>query len=100
MVIVAGFFQIHLSDRDKVLGAVNDMVLASNKEAGCLHYGFYEDLEMQGHFRLHEEWSDRKALDRHMQTPHMRAFMKALSTIEIVDQSVHITSQTTALQVM
>ena len=36
------------------------------KEAGCISYGIFTDIEDKYHFCLLEEWKTRKDLDRHV----------------------------------
>lgn len=87
-VIVSGKIQIAESSRDKGLALIEPLVTATRQEAGCISYGFYEDLVTPGAFQLHEIWEDQAALDAHMQTPHIAAFNEAIGTIEVLDLAI------------
>jgi quinol monooxygenase YgiN len=41
-------------------------------------YGFYADPFEDGSYRIFEEWADQDAVDAHMSTDHMAAFMGAI----------------------
>ena len=87
-VIVSGKIKIAETSRDKALGLIGPLVEATRQEAGCISYGFYEDLTTQGAFQLHEIWESQEALDAHMQTPHIATFNASIGEIEVLDLSI------------
>lgn len=42
------------------------MIEPTKKEAGCLRYAVYCDIEDKCSFNLHQEWETREDLDRHI----------------------------------
>ncbi len=44
------------------------MIAATGKEAGCLSYAVFCDIEDENRFSLLEEWETRKDLDRHIRS--------------------------------
>ncbi len=78
MIAVAGRVPIKPEQRDKALEATIKMVQATQREAGCLQYHFYSDLEDPNIFHVFEEWETPEALDAHLKTQHMADFMAAL----------------------
>ena len=58
------------------------MAVETRKEAGCVSYAFYTDVEDPGRIRVFEEWESGEALDRHFATPHMAEFRAALGRLQ------------------
>jgi quinol monooxygenase YgiN len=50
------------------------MIAASRDEAGCLGYGYAEDVLEPGLIHVTERWTDRAALDAHVATAHLAAW--------------------------
>ncbi len=78
MIIVGGYIDFETeAEVAPMIDAVNTMVSATLKESGCVDYCFSVDIGDPKRVRLFEVWIDQTALDAHMQTPHMAAFMEA-----------------------
>ena len=88
MLIVSGLVEIKPENAQAAIAAAREMAIASNEEAGCHSYAFYADLEVEGRFRVFEEWEDLAALEEHFETPHMKAFREALGKIGVLSRSV------------
>lgn len=54
------------------------MIAATNKEDGCLHYTFAEDVADPGLVLISERWRDQPAIDAHSKAPHMAEFVAAM----------------------
>jgi quinol monooxygenase YgiN len=76
MLVLTAFIEVAVADRDAIRAALVDVVAATRAEDGCEDYGCYEDTERPGHFVFVERWRDKTALDHHLATPHMAAWMK------------------------
>ncbi|MEW6534573.1 MAG: putative quinol monooxygenase [Candidatus Auribacterota bacterium] len=50
--------------------ALMDLIENTRQEHGCRDYKLYQNGEQKNNFVIIEEWSDRRALDEHMQTDH------------------------------
>jgi len=50
------------------------LVEASRREEGCLQYDLFVGADDPRLFIFLENWTSRAALDRHLQSPHIRAF--------------------------
>ncbi len=61
----------------RVLAALGPLVAATRAEAGCSFYEFNQSHDAPGLFVVYEKWADQAALDRHMATPHIQAFVAA-----------------------
>jgi quinol monooxygenase YgiN len=76
MLVLTAFIEVAEADRDAIRAAVADVIAATRAEDGCDDYGCYEDVQYPGRFVFVESWRDQAALDRHLATPHMAAWMK------------------------
>ena len=54
---------------------------ATRREAGCLAYTFYADIEDDGRLYVLETWDDEATLERHMQTVHFKALGAVLADL-------------------
>ena len=71
MLIVSGLVEIKPENAQAAITAALEMAIASNEEAGCHSYAFYADLEVEGRFRVFEEWEDLAALEEHFELSSM-----------------------------
>lgn len=77
MLVLTAFIEVLPIDRAPILAALPAVVAGTRAEDGCLDYGCYEDAGRPGRFVFVERWRDQAALDRHLSTPHMAAWMEA-----------------------
>lgn len=84
MIVVTGTFRIAEASREKAAGIATTMARATREEPGCITYGFFEDIETPGLFRIYEEWKDEAALASHFEQPHMAAFGEAMADVEVL----------------
>ncbi|MEO0999316.1 MAG: putative quinol monooxygenase [Pseudomonadota bacterium] len=96
MIIVTGEIRLAPGALEAARAAALTMVTATRAEAGCLTYGFYEDIGAPGTFRVYEEWTDMAALQAHFGTPHMAAFRGVLAGLEILGQEIKVIEGGTA----
>ena len=76
MLLLTAFIEVASGDRDAIHAALADVIASTRAEDGCEDYGCYEDTQQHGRYVFVERWRDRAALDRHVRTPHMAAWMK------------------------
>src|SRR6476619_4232165 len=76
MLLLTAFIEVAPGDRDAIRAALADVIHSTRAEDGCEDYGCYEDTQQRGRYVFVERWRDRAALDRHLGTPHMAAWMK------------------------
>ena len=84
--------KIRIAD-DKIAearGVISTLVAATREEAGCISYGFAEDTEEAGLFRISEIWADGDALDAHMKAPHFAVWAAAAANFGITEREVYI----------
>ena len=77
MLLLTAFIEVAPGDRDAIHAALPEVIASTRAEDGCEDYACYEDTQQRGRYVFVERWRDRAALDRHLGTPHMTAWMKA-----------------------
>ena len=50
------------------------LVAPTRIESGCIQYDLHFDPKDAGKFMFYEIWTSREALDRHLESPHLKAF--------------------------
>jgi quinol monooxygenase YgiN len=77
MLLLTAFIEVAPGDRQAIQAALPAVISATRAEDGCEEYGCYEDTQAPGRYVFVERWRDQAALDRHLRTPHMAAWMQA-----------------------
>ncbi len=90
MIIVEGSARIPEGAWDEALTAMETMIAASRKEAGCIEYAYSRDLLDPNLLRIIERWKDKAALVSHFAEPHMAVFRQALGKVGPQDLSVRM----------
>jgi quinol monooxygenase YgiN len=88
MIVVTGEFRFAEGRDGDVRAAMIDMMNETAKEAGCLHYRFYRDVENPGAYRVYEEWESDAHLADHAASAHMQVFRSRLKEIGVVSRRV------------
>ena len=78
MIVVAGHLSIDPDQRDAALAAIGPVMAATRAEPGNTDYRFSIDAEDPSRINLLEIWESEEAIDAHMSTPHLAAFMEAI----------------------
>ena len=53
------------------------LIEPTRKEEGFVQYDLHVSTDDPRRFVFYENWTSREALDRHLQTPHLQAFIAA-----------------------
>jgi quinol monooxygenase YgiN len=88
MIIVTGEARFAPEAVGALRAAAAAMVPATRAEAGCVSYGYAEDVLEPGLVRISEIWSDWASLEAHFATAHMARFNAALAEIRPVSVRV------------
>jgi quinol monooxygenase YgiN len=75
MLMLTAFIEVAPNDRAAIQAALSAVIPATRAEDGCDDYGCYEDTQATGRYVFVERWRDQAALDRHLASPHMAAWM-------------------------
>lgn len=59
---------------DLVRQALLSLVQPTHAEEGCLDYDLHESVDEKGLFYFYENWVCEKALNEHLETPHLKGF--------------------------
>ena len=59
---------------EKLFEACRDLVAPSLADEGCINYDLYRSTEDPGTFMFYENWASRPLWERHMESPHLKAF--------------------------
>ncbi|MBN2138330.1 MAG: antibiotic biosynthesis monooxygenase [Sedimentisphaerales bacterium] len=51
------------------------LIEPTHKEAACIDYILHQGAEDKSLFLFYENWTSKEALDEHLQTPHLQAFV-------------------------
>jgi quinol monooxygenase YgiN len=51
------------------------LIVPSHADAGCINYDLHQSLEDPASFLFHENWESKQHLDKHLQQPHLKAFL-------------------------
>ncbi len=62
----------------------------TGKEAGCITYNLHQNSEDKSLFMFYENWTSQQALDEHLQTPHLKAFLAKADAL--LDGSLDLTA--------
>ncbi len=63
--------------RDLVKAELEKLVKPTRAEEGCLQYDLHKDNDDPDHFLFFENWTSRDLWQKHMNAPHLAAYMEA-----------------------
>jgi len=88
MLLITGTIRLPADRLDAARPAMAAMITASRAEDGCLAYSYAEDVLEPGLIRVHEQWRDRAALDRHFAAAHIHAWRASWAELGIGDRDL------------
>lgn len=71
-------------------GLFADLAEKTRQEDGCLFYCLYEDVRRPGEFLCYEEYCDQAAVDRHMGSEYLRAFLTGTASMQARQPNIEI----------
>jgi quinol monooxygenase YgiN len=63
---------------DAVKAELLKMLAPTRQEEGCLEYRLHQDNDDPAVFVFYENWQSRACLERHINSPHYRAYVAAV----------------------
>jgi enamine deaminase RidA (YjgF/YER057c/UK114 family)/quinol monooxygenase YgiN len=87
-VIVLAQLDFDPADVPQATALAKQMMAATLREDGCLHYAFAVDVSAPNRLQLSEHWRDDAALATHLRAPAMREFRTALRGLRFLKSSV------------
>ena len=88
MIIVTGEVRFGEGEVARLKPLMEATIAATRAEAGCEHYSYAVDLSDPDLVHVAERWTDQAAIDSHMASPHMAAFMREIRRAEIEAMSI------------
>ena len=88
MILISGCFRFAPENRAAALAAALAMAVETRKEAGCITYGFFADVEDENTFRIFEEWQSQAHLDAHFRTAHIAQFRETVGALDPLERDV------------
>lgn len=75
------FIQVEASKKEKMLQIANDLVAASQKDAGCIAYDLFASTTRPDVFMICETWSDETVLAAHEQSEHFQKLVPQIQEL-------------------
>ncbi|CAM9092005.1 unnamed protein product [Phaeothamnion confervicola] len=88
MLIISGEIRVAPESHAKAVAAAIKVAQATRKEAGCVSYSFYADLEDPNCFRIFEEWESQAALAAHFKAPHIAVFRTEMAEVKVLSRQL------------
>lgn len=60
----------------KVKEELLSLVGPTRSEKGCINYDLHQSADDSALFMVYENWKDMKSLDKHLETPYLKAFVE------------------------
>ncbi len=57
------------------------LVAPTRNEAGCISYDLHQNKDDKSRFMFYENWVSKEALDEHLKTPHLQAFINEAESL-------------------
>ena len=76
MVIVTARILTQPGKRSAFIEAAQTPIAATRREEGCITYELFASTEDENRLMYYEQWADRAALARHMESAHMKEFAR------------------------
>ncbi len=80
-IVVMAMIQAKESEKELVKEALCWLVEPTRKEKGCLIYTFYQNKENKALFYSYEIWENQSAIDKHLESGHIKAYEKATENL-------------------
>lgn len=62
---------------DLVKTELEKLIPVTLEEEGCIQYDLHQDNEDPAHFMFYENWESRELWQKHMEAPHLAAYVAA-----------------------
>ena len=83
MILVVGSLVAAEGKIETALALSREHVIRSRTEPGCVSHAVHRDIENPRRLIFVEQWSDRAALQAHLQVPASRAFVGAVRELTV-----------------
>jgi quinol monooxygenase YgiN len=83
MIVISGILTLDPAKASLALELTTTLCAATREEPGNGAYEYWQDPADAGRWRVFEEWEDDDALNAHMASPHMAAFLGSAGDLGI-----------------
>jgi quinol monooxygenase YgiN len=74
----------------RLLSAARELVPATLRDKGCLHYSFAVDAMDPAVVRVTERWQDNASMKDHLGAPHTVAFLGFLQSVKLKSMTAKV----------
>jgi quinol monooxygenase YgiN len=78
---VIALFHARPGKEAELRAALTGLLSPTRSEAGCVNYDLHTSPEDAAKFLFHENWSNKAALDAHLQSPHVKALLPRVDAL-------------------
>jgi quinol monooxygenase YgiN len=75
---------------EQLKGELLQLIAPTRSEDGCINYDLHESLEHPGQFLFYANWTSKSKLDRHLETPHLKAFLSKTDELLAVPLEISV----------
>ena len=81
MIYVVATFRLRPGSIEPFVEAAYTLIDAARREPGCRYYDLHASVTDPDRMMCYEHWSDRTEFNRHLATPHMAVFARAIEPL-------------------
>jgi quinol monooxygenase YgiN len=74
-VTVVATFEAKPGKENELKRALLTLIAPTRKETGCINYDLHQSPDELRKFLFHENWTDKKSLDAHLQNTHVQELL-------------------------
>ena len=74
-------FKAKSGQEARLKNELQNLVAPTRKEQGCMLFDWYQSADNEGVFFFFEKWTNRAALDKHLEAPHVKRFLGLLDAL-------------------
>ena len=74
-ITVVATFQARAGKESELRAALMGLLAPTRKEIGCVNYDLHQSPEEPARFLFYENWTNKAALDAHLQSEHIKALL-------------------------
>ncbi len=78
---------------DKLVEICLGLIDPSRKDYGCIQYDLFQNEENPGKVTFIEQWESKKALDDHLNTPHLIEGLQKIGELVVKPSEVNVLSK-------
>ncbi len=90
MLLIVGTFRLPAHNIEAARPIMEQMVVASRCEEGCIEYSYSQDVFDPSLIHVKELWTDQVALDLHFATAHLAMWRAAWPSLNIHDRDLWV----------